>query len=361
MSPQQLTLARRRLWLGISNVGFWVLAAGSGLYWLTTAGKTTLDLRALATICLVALALQAVFDFIGGLGLMTEPRPTVSGFLRRWIRGVFGHTLILASVGLLSYASFQFSGGFCLAILLATAALALTRQQLLRAIGGVTTKVIAHQGETIFTAAATDPAFTGGLVGMGRRAKSLLPAHWLEALPAAEVAAESSRRRWQIGNELPRRAFLLILGWNLLGAYLGSLVFQWAARSPAEALLGHCCWMTLWAFGGLLLLPVASRAAVFAADRAAADSGYDPRDWIARFPNLVGEDGNPNPRIQTIFYPIPSAALRLRQLEKADLGFVPGNLARNNLYYSWATLTLLGRAVHCNVGRPELWVFPPSA
>ena len=35
MSPQQLTLAPRRLWLGISNVGFWVLAAGSGLYWLT--------------------------------------------------------------------------------------------------------------------------------------------------------------------------------------------------------------------------------------------------------------------------------------------------------------------------------------
>jgi len=361
MSPQQLTLARRRLWLGISNVGFWVLAAGSGLYWLTTAGKTTLDLRALATIGLVALALQAVFDFIGGVAFMPEPRPTVSEFLRRWFRGVLGHTLVLVSVGLLSYASFQFTGGFCLAILLATAGLALARRQLLRAIGGVPTKAIAHRGETIFTATATDPAFTGGLVGIGRRIKSLLPARWLETLPAAEVTAESSRRRWQSENGWPRRAFVLLLGWNLLGAYVGSLVFQWAGRTPAEALLGHSCWMTLWAFGGLLLLPAPSRAAVFAADRASADSGHDPRDWIARFPNLVGEDGNPDPRIQTIFYPIPSAALRLRQLEKGYLGFVPGNLARNNLYYSWATLTLLGRAVHCNVGRPELWVFPPSA
>ena len=361
MSPQQLTLARRRLWLGISNVGFWVLAAGSGLYCMTTAGKTTFDLRALAMIGLVALALQAVFDFIGGLGLMPEPRPTVSEFLRRWIRGVLGHTLVLASVGLLSYASFQFSGGFCLAILLATAGLSLARQLLLQAIGGVATKAIAHRDETIFAATATDPAFTGGLVGMGRRAKSLLPARWLETLPVAEVAAESSRRRWQMENGWPRRAFVLILGWNLLGAYLGSLVFQWAGRTPAEALLGHCCWMTLWAFGGLLLLPAASRAAVFATDRAAADSGHDPRDWIARFPNLVGEDGHPNPHLQTIFYPIPSAALRLRQLEKAYLGSVPGNLARNNLYYSWATLTLFGRAVHCNLGRPTLWVFPPSA
>ena len=47
--------------------------------------------------------------------------------------------------------------------------------------------------------------------------------------------------------------------------------------------------------------------------------------------------------------------------EKLAPRFVPGSLARSNLYYSWATLTLLGRAVHCNVRRPALWVFPPLA
>ncbi len=361
MLPQQLTLARSRLWLGILNVGTWVLAAGGGLFWLKTAGRPTLDLRVLATIGLVVLALQSVFDFIGGMGLMPKPRPGVGEFLRRWFRGALGHTLVLATVGLLSFASFRFSGGFCLAILLATLGLALARQRLLWAIGGVETKLLAHGGETMITATSTDPAFTGGWVGVGRRVKSLLPAHWLETLPAAEVLAEASRRRWQMDNGLPRRALVLILGWNLLGAFVGSLVFELAGRTTAEALLGHCCWMTLWTFGGLLLLPALSRAEVFAADRAAADSGHDPRDWIARFPSLIGEDGNSDPRIQTIFYPIPSAALRLRQLEKEYCGFVPGNLARNNLYYSMATLTLLGRAVHCNVGRPELWVFPPTA
>ena len=55
------------------------------------------------------------------------------------------------------------------------------------------------------------------------------------------------------------------------------------------------------------------------------------------------------------------ATLRLRQLEKSLSGFVAGILARSNRYYSGATLTSLGRAVHCNVGRPALWVFPPSA
>jgi Zn-dependent protease with chaperone function len=159
---------------------------------------------------------------------------------------------------------------------------------------------------------------------------------------------------------LPGRAFILLLGWNLLGAYVGMLAFKLAERPPAEALLGHACSMTLWAFVGLLVLPALSRKAVFAADRAAADSGIDPRAWITRFPQLVNEDGSSSPTVQAIFYPIPSAVSRLRQLEQPFSGFVPGNLARSNLYYSWATFTLLGRAVHCNVGRPALWVFPPG-
>ena len=191
--------------------------------------------------------------------------------------------------------------------------------------------------------------------------KSLIPERWLANLPKEELAVESGRREWQLENGLPDRAFILVLGWNLIGGFFGSLIFKLAERTPAEALLGHACWMTLWTFGSLLILPTLSRKAVFAADRAAADSGHDPRPWIARFPNLVGEDGSSNSTVQNIFYPIPSASLRLRQLEKPLSGFVAGNLARSNLYYSWATLTLLGRAVHCNVGRPALWVFPPSA
>ena len=141
----------------------------------------------------------------------------------------------------------------------------------------------------------------------------------------------------------------------------GTIAVELAKRAPAEALLGHACWMTLWAFASLLVLPVLSGRVVFAADRAAADSGLDAHAWIRRFPVLVGEDGNTSGTVQTIFYPIPSAAMLLQALDHAPAGFVPGNLARSNLYYSWATLTLLGRAMHCNVGRPALWVFPPSA
>lgn len=361
MTPEQLSLAHRRLWLGITNVGFWVLTTALGLYWLTSGHTSGFGLRRLGFIFVAMIAVQALFDFIGGTLLMRELRPRMTSFLRCWSRGAFGHTLVLAGVGSLSYVSFRITGGFGPAIVLATAGLALGRRHIFRAMSGVPIKELPLDGGKILTADTSDPAFTGGIVGFGRRAKSLVPGRWLANLPKKELAVEWGRRQWQMESSLTGRAFVLVLGWNLMGAYAGSLAFNLSERTPAEALLGHACWMTLWAFGGLLMLPALSRKAVFAADRAAADSGRDPRPWIARFPNLVGEDGSSNSTVQTIFYPIPSATLRLRQLQKPLSGFVPGNLARSNLYYSWATLTLLGRAVHCNVGRPVLWVFPPSA
>lgn len=76
---------------------------------------------------------------------------------------------------------------------------------------------------------------------------------------------------------------------------------------------------------------------------------------------MTGEDGNDRPWVEAIFYPIPSAARRIESLASPVRRPVLGDLARSQLYYSLAGLTLLGRSVHCNVGRPALWVFPPSA
>ena len=332
-----------------------------GLYCLVSCDTSGLGIRHRGSIFVTVLATQAVFDLLGGIKLMPEPRPSVTTFLRGWPRGVFGHTLVLSTVGAVSVLSLRLTGGFGAGIVISTTALEFGRRQLLRAVAG---GVLAEQlldGEKILTVALDDPAFTGGIVGLGRRAKSVLPATWFTTLTEPELNVESTRRRWQITNPLPARAFRLILLWNLLGTFIGTEVFQFAARPPALALSGHACWMTLWAFASLLVLPALSRKAVCAADHATTDSGHDPRAWITRFPTLVGEDGSPNAAVQAIFYPVPSAETRLRHMAHPSTGFVSGNLARSNLYYSWATFTLLGRAVHCCVGRPALWVFPPSA
>jgi len=359
MILEQLKLARSRLRLGIANVGFWVVTASVGLFWLTSGGVHDLDTRACVVIGLAAIVVQAAFDVIGGAWLMPQPAPAPGEFLRRWVRGVVCHSSVLVGVGLLSYASFRLSSGFALAVLIASIGLALWRRLIFRTMAGAALSEFPRDGRKNLAAAVSDPAFTGGIVGFGRRALSLWPARWLKGLPQSELAVESRRREWQLANGLNDRALLVVLGWNLFGTSLGTFLFALAHRTPAEALFGHACWMTLWAFVGLLLLPALSRSAVFAADRAAAADGLAPAAWIKRFPELTGEDGSANTAVQTIFYPIPSVEMRLRSID--DTPIVLGSLARNNLYYSWATLTLLGRTVHCNVGRPALWVFPPSA
>ena len=362
-------LARRRLSLGITNVGFWVLASVAALGGLagvpegrSGSASPAMALGIALGLGLAIVLVQAVFDFVGGFALIPTPHPRPWEFLRRWLRGIVAHSLVLAGVGLVGLMSLRWTGGFCVGLALSTVALAVGRGLLHRMITGTAIREgTLEDGEPLLTTSVDDPAFTGGIVGFGRRARSLWPAQWLETLPSAERVAESARRRWHIAQGLPARAFLWVLLWNLLGSFLGTWAFQLADRPPGLALLGHACWMTLWTFSSLLLMPSLSRGAVFAADRAAADAGADPRGWILLFPRLTGEDGSPRAAVQNIFYPIPSARMRLDRLAHPHTGFVAGNLARNNLYYSWAAFTLLGRAVHCNVGRPSLWVFPPSA
>ena len=362
MTPAQVQLARRRLALGITNVGFWVLTAAGGLLWLLLRATGAVNLRELGLVLAGAVVIQAGFDLVGGFWLMPSPGPTAVEFLCRWLRGVAAHTLVIVGAGWLSYVSFRLSGGFALAILVATAGLVLARRWLLHVIGGVVVTSAPYLGVATLVAQVADPAFTGGIVGVGSRSCSLLPAEWLRDLPPDELTVESSRRSWQQATGLPGRTVLSILAWNLLGAVVGAFAFGVSQRTPGTALLIHACWMTLWTFGSLLILPSLSRGAVFAADRAARVAGHDPRNWIERFPALVGEDGGSGPLVQTIFYPVPSAQRRLQAMQEQPVsGYVFGNLARSNLYYSWAACTLLGRTVHCNVGRPALWVFPPAA
>jgi hypothetical protein len=220
------------------------------------------------------------------------------------------------------------------------------------------------EGRRMPVVEVTDPGFTGGLAwGMGR-VRELIPRRWLTTVPAEELGVELARRRWQLEQGLARRVWWLLLGWNLIGVELGSRLMGFRELPEWNAVVAHGCWMTLWCFVGLLVLPTASRGSVHAADRAMLRLGRDPRSWIRRFAGLTGEDGSSGATVQAVFYPIPSTALRLARLEKGLDGgdeWLMGSLARNNLYYSWATLTPLGRVVHCNVGRPALWIFPPEA
>ena len=231
MDSAQTQLANRRLALGITNVGFWVLAACGGLAWLVIHEADACTLRADGLILVGAVVVQAGFDFVGGFLLMPPPKLPLDRFLLNWLRGTLVHTLVLGSVGLLSYASFRLVGGFIPAILLATMGLVLARRWMLYAVGGVVSTVYAYHEEQILVAEGTDSAFTGGITWRGAHTTSLLPATWLRDLPAGDAAAESRRRRWQIARGLPGRALLLILGMERAG---GRRWFAWPGIGRAR-------------------------------------------------------------------------------------------------------------------------------
>ena len=360
MTDTQNQIARRRLILGISNVGFWVAASVAGLLWSAVFGPPSIDQPGLLKFMIGMVAVQSLFDFVGGTVLMPPDCAASLRFFRSWFRGVLVHSALLCGAGVLGCWSFRLSNGFCLSIAAASLGLFFFRRQILRLVSGVKSSPSSFAGNAGWEVDSLDPSFTGGTTGIGPKAMILLPASWKTELTTEEIQTLVQRRLWAIKNNLPARAFLIALSWNLAGCKIGSLLMGLASLPLEQAMLLQCAWMTVWGFLALLFLPSLSRSSVFGADRAAAAQGCDAKGWIRKFPTLTGEDGNAKTLVQRVFYPIPSAAERLLRLDNSSLPPPFGNVARSNLFLSLATLTMLGRCVHCNVGRPELWIFPPS-
>jgi len=118
---------------------------------------------------------------------------------------------------------------------------------------------------------------------------------------------------------------------------------------------------TLWSFLGLLTLPTPSRRGVAEVDQnlLAAGCSYESMArTIEMLDDLQDRERQRGPFIEVIFHPVPSVQSRLRGPRAAG---VKGcwDAARSAVYMSIAGIGLLGRAVHCNCGRPSLWVFLP--
>jgi hypothetical protein len=102
---------------------------------------------------------------------------------------------------------------------------------------------------------------------------------------------------------------------------------------------------------------------VYAADRAVRDAVGQAAvsDAITQLDRWQDDEAERSPGVERIFHPVPSRGNRLRALtvpvEPTDGAH---QLTRLALFSSVATLSLLGRVVHCNIGRPALWVVYPG-
>lgn len=81
------------------------------------------------------------------------------------------------------------------------------------------------------------------------------------------------------------------------------------------------------------------------------------RPWVL---GVIVQDDEPERAvwIERVFHPVPSVDNRRRLTRSRSFG--AWHATRMMLFLSWSCLGLLSRAVHCNAGRPELWVLLPT-
>ena len=391
-----MTYARSRLWLGISGVGFWVALSVAALWWdwpsrLFPAPANTLREEGIRLGKLAAgyIALSAPFDVMGGYWLPRRagrPARSLVGFLGSWMRAVFLQsgilwlawtTLLVAGrqggrVGVLTAAS-------TLMLMLLTA-----QGPLARLIGGWHVasvdlspyrRVLASWGlqmPPIEVVDATDSAFVGGFIGLPGSERLIVPAAWCEGtcgaadvrrLPVGAVSSQIARRIGVLQRGSRWRGVVLAMSWNLLGLFL-TIVLTGSDVATIAGLLTLGCGFTVWSFLGLLVLPSCSRAGVFEGDAFAAEHGAE-RALLENTMSTLDRWQDDEPArpalVEMIFHPVPSVRSRIRRLlERRPPPRGAWQAARIALFLSWGCLGLLSRAVHCNSGRPELWVLFPG-
>jgi len=363
-----VTYARARLLVGITGVGIWVVAA---VAFLAADGPSVLpgpdatfsdQAAALAAVLGVYVLVSLPFDALGGYIL---PRrfgrscPDRDAYVLGWARGVLVQAIAMALAVLAVVAAGRAGGtGAAIAVVAAIAMLiGVARMPIARMVADLGPSRVdpAHAGVVLVD--ATDPGFTGGVAGLGGRV--MMPSSWAQAL-GQDLEVEVARRRAVAGAPY-WLGLLLAAAWTVGGVAIAIALPGGGVQSVGQvAAVG--AWFTLWSFLGLLVLPSVSRPGVMAADAAAAVA-Y-PADRVAAVIRVLDglQDDEPERPdvVEVVFHPIPSADRRIARLDPPCPGLRPWHAARMALPMSWCMLGLLGRAVHCNAGRPELWVLLPA-
>lgn len=312
---------------------------------------------------------QLPFDFLGGYWLpkrFGRSHPNLAMFVKSLFRGVVVHSGLLLMSAILIMIAGRFGGvagtvtaGLAISFLLlqirVRIAFMIAHLALVRA---PTAKNLHDEPLEAIHVESSDEGFTGGIVGVLRPSFQLLPVRWRDVLGPAGFELAASRRTFSIktGNWWRGRAVALVF--TTLGFMVAALLVGATNLGTACGTIQFSLWFSLWSFLGLLTLPTLSRRGVIEIDELVELEGYSGsliRTNTERLDRLQdGERIRPS-LVETIFHPVPSVE---RRLEGPRSHHVVGfwDAARTSIYLSVAGIGLLGRAVHCNCGRPALWV-----
>lgn len=378
-----MSYARARLWLGICGVGMmtllcvFLLALQIPQRSLFTGQANFLaEALQMAAVFLVYAFVSGPFDFFGGHILPQEYGRTLRTFpmfLRSWLRGVVAQGVLLTGFSLLLLQAARIGGApLQVGAFAGVTFLLLAGQSLMASlISGVGYRKVGDAD----TAATTSPViaatgdsayFTGGIAGIPGLERIFLPEEWNVSFTREERETILLRRSEIIRSGSRMRGVLLAIFWNLSGYILSATLTQTVSGVPLASVAGVATcsiWFTLWNFVGLLTLPSPSQRGVFCGDAFALRRGAVPETLIKIIKSLdqMQDDEYARPPIvETYFHPIPSVERRLTRLNTGQAPQVGAwNAARLAIYLSWAGGSFLSRAVHCNAGRPDVWVFLP--
>jgi len=372
---------RARLWLGISAVGTIVTASALALAFglparaaMLVAPSLSGELLLLAGFLAIYAAIQAPFDVLGGYLLprrFGRPHPSAARFAAILLRGMGVHTLVLALIGLCILAAAREYGvpGAISVAILASLALLVVRGPLSRCMASLRSTATACEpiglrgkGLHADCVASEDQGFTGGIVGVFRPRSVVVPERWTRLLGTAAFEVVRRRQQFAVLTGSWFRGRALALGFTWTGIAIAAVLVGRDGIGSAQGVVEMSLVFTLWSFLGLLVLPTPSRAGVAEVDGAVRESGIDGRlvdETIRKLDTLQDAEAERPTGIELVFHPIPSVQSRIEGPRRQSVrGFL--GAARSAVYLSSAGLGLLGRAVHCNCGRPALWVFLPS-
>lgn len=383
-----MSYARARLWLGICGVGTTVVIATAMLLGQVprqvlpvTEDWRLIDFGALIGFVLGFVLLLLPFDLLGGYLLPRRygrDTRTFLVFARQWLVGVALQSVLFLVTALSILWAGRAAGllGALLVVAVTAAGYLIFQRVLAQIVTGrrwqphesaieaieQKLKVWGLQHARIVLVDHADPGFTGGVVGWPGFETVVVPRKWLDVLSAEELWLVIFRRLQAVVSGSRLRGLLVAFAWVLAGFTISALVPGGGVRSVAE-LVATCCGFTCWMFAGLLILPTVSRAASYAIDRRVVELGGSAELMYGALEKLDQlQDAEPRRAawVERIFHPVPGVDNRRRNPPRAALAFGAWHAARMMLFLSWSCLGLLSRAVHCNTGRPELWVLLPT-
>ncbi len=340
---------------------------------------TVSDFTALLGVFASLAVLMLPLDLLGGYLLPSRRSPgsiRLPSFVPTWLRGVlvqgvlfsFGSLLVLSSgraFGLPGATFAVFSIGLVLVafqFLVARCVAGLEPVQLDADLDAAIRLCSAwgYPSRPIVVVEHDDPGFTGGVVGLPGRESIVVAKSSIENLPPEHLAATIARRLEAIRSGSRGRGIAVAFAWVIIGFVL-SASLPGAGVSSVRELVTAYTGFTLWTFLGLLTLPTLSRQASYAIDAAVVRNGVPKQvlsDALDSLDRVQDDEPERAALIEAIFHPVPSVGNRDADLSTGSP--IAWHAARMTLFVSWACSGMLVRAVHCNVGRPELWVMFPT-